>query len=111
MPCIPSACDITITYPVGTATMDTHRTLEKERRDKLILLETVLQSRSQKQLSNVNGIFDRLMTEGCGQIDRLRYSASTVSCREGPSWGRDCYHRLLDEYRRVQESEKRSLNC
>ena len=31
---------------IGTATMDTHRTLEKERRDKLILLEfeTVLQS-------------------------------------------------------------------
>ena len=55
MPCIPSVRDITILYPVGTATMDTRRTLENERRDKLILLETVLQSRSLRQLSNVNG--------------------------------------------------------
>ena len=35
-----------LTSTVGTATMDTHRTLEKERRDKLILLEMVLQSHS-----------------------------------------------------------------
>ena len=28
MPCIPSACDITILYPVGTATMDMLRKLE-----------------------------------------------------------------------------------
>ena len=35
MPCIPSARDITSLYPVGIATIDTHRTrrtLKKERR-------------------------------------------------------------------------------
>ena len=69
MPCIPSACDITILYPVGTATMDALRTLEKERRDKLILLETVLQSHSLSQLSNVNQTLDGIVTEGYGQID------------------------------------------
>ena len=50
------------------STMDMHRTLEKERRDKLILLKTVLQSHSLNQLSNVDQTLDRIMTEGCGQI-------------------------------------------
>ena len=46
--------------------MDTLRSLERERRDKLIfILEMVLQSHSLHQLSNV----DRIVTEGCGQID------------------------------------------
>ena len=31
MPCIPNARDISILYPVGTATMDMHRTQEKKR--------------------------------------------------------------------------------
>ena len=69
MPYIPSAHDITILYPMGIATIDTHRTLEKERRDKLILLEMVLQSRSVSQLSNVDRTSDGIMTEGCGKID------------------------------------------
>ena len=30
MPCILNARDITVLYPMGIATMDTHRTLEKE---------------------------------------------------------------------------------
>ena len=64
MPCIPSARDVTILYPVDTATMDMHRTLEKERKDKLILLETVLQSRSLSQLSNSNRTYDRIVIEG-----------------------------------------------
>ena len=63
MPCIPSARDISILYPVGTATMDTHRTLEKERKDKLILLETVLQSRSLSQLSNDDQTSDRIVIQ------------------------------------------------
>ena len=54
MPCISSARD--------TATMNTHRTLEK---DKLILLETVLQSRSLSQLSNGDRTSDRIVIEGC----------------------------------------------
>ena len=68
MPCIPSARDITILYPVGITAIDTHRKLEKERRDKLIVLETVLQSCSLSQLSNVACISDGIVTEGCGQI-------------------------------------------
>ena len=47
------------TSTVGTATMDMHRTLEKERGDKLILLEMVLQSHSLNQLSNVDRTSDR----------------------------------------------------
>ena len=69
MPCIPSARDITILYPEGTATMDTHRTLEKERKDKLILLETVLKSPSLSQLSNGDQTSDCIVIEGCSQID------------------------------------------
>ena len=42
------------TNTINTATMDTFRILEKERRDKLILLETVLQNHSLNQLSNVD---------------------------------------------------------
>ena len=61
-----SARDI---YPEGTSTMDTHRTLEKERKDKPILLETVLQSRSLSQLSNGDRTSDCIVIEGCGQID------------------------------------------
>ena len=44
------------TSTVGTATMDTLRSLERERRDKLILLEMVLQSPSLHQLLNVGWI-------------------------------------------------------
>ena len=68
MPYIPRARDI---YPVATATIDTHRILEKERRDKLILLEMVLvlQSRSVSHLSNVNRTSDGITTEGCGEDD------------------------------------------
>ena len=51
MPCILSVQDITIMCPVGTATMDTHRTLEKEGRDKFIVLETALQTPSLNQFS------------------------------------------------------------
>ena len=69
MPCIPSARDIIILYPVGTATMDMLRTLEKERKDKLIFLETVLQIRSLSQLLNGDQISDRIVIEGCGQIN------------------------------------------
>ena len=69
MPYIPSACDITILYPVVIATTDTHRTLENERKDKLILLETVLQSSSVSQPSNVDHTSDGIATEGCGEID------------------------------------------
>ena len=46
MPCIPSARDITILYPVGIATMDTHRTLENKEKQARLLLETDTQSRS-----------------------------------------------------------------
>ena len=56
---------------MGTVHMDTHRTLEKERRDKLILLETVLQSHSLNQLLNVDRAPDRIVTEGCGQMDTM----------------------------------------
>ena len=87
MPCIPSASAtcITILYPVGTATMDTHRTLEKERKDKLILLETVLQSHSLSQLSNGDQTSDHIMIEGCGwrdkhhRIQNLRNEARAVA--------------------------------
>ena len=48
------------TSTVGTATLDTLRSLERERRDKLILLEMVLQSHSLHQLLNVNRISDQL---------------------------------------------------
>ena len=61
MPCILSVCDITILYSVGTATMDTHSTLEKE---KLILLETVLQIHCLSQLSNGDQTSDRIVIEG-----------------------------------------------
>ena len=54
---------------MGIATIDTHRTLEKERRNKLILLKMVLQSHSVSQLSNVDRTSDGIMTEGCGEID------------------------------------------
>ena len=65
-----SACDITILYPMGIATMDTHRTLERERKrkHKLVLLETVLQSRSLSQLSNGDRTSDCIVIKGCGQI-------------------------------------------
>ena len=53
------------TSTVSTATMDMLRSLERERRDKHILLKMVLQSHSLQQLSNV----DQIVTEGCGHID------------------------------------------
>ena len=71
MPCIPSVRNITILYPMGTATMDTHRTLEKERKDKLILLKTVLQSRSLSRLSNSDRTSDHIVIEGSGQTAQL----------------------------------------
>ena len=63
---------------VGTATMDTLRSLERERRDKLILLEMVLQSHSLHQLLNVDRILDWIMTEGCSPIDTNDRSTSFV---------------------------------
>ena len=68
MPCTPIARDLTILYPVGTATTNTHRTLPKKEKDKLILLETVLQSCSLGQLLNGDRTSDRIVIEGCGQI-------------------------------------------
>ena len=35
MPCNPSARDVTSLYPVGIATIDTHRTLKKKEKAKL----------------------------------------------------------------------------
>ena len=61
MPCILSVRDITILYPVGTATMDMHSTLERE---KLILLETVVQIRCLTQLLNGDQTSDRIVIEG-----------------------------------------------
>ena len=52
-------------YITVTATMGTHRTLEKERRDSLFYSK----QRSLSQLSNVERISDRVVTEECGQID------------------------------------------
>ena len=46
MPCIP--CDRDVLYPVGIATIDTHRALENK--DKLTLLETATQSCSPRQV-------------------------------------------------------------
>ena len=37
MPCIPSARDITSLYPVGIATVDTHRTLIQKKKEKTSL--------------------------------------------------------------------------
>ena len=90
MPCIPSAHDIIILYPMGTATMDTHRTLEKERKEKLILLETVLQSHSLSQLSNGDRTSDYIVIEGCGQTTQ-RSTNFTMD-----------YHRWGDKHRRIQ---------
>ena len=53
------------TSTVGTAT---HRSLEKER-DKLILLETVLQIHSLNQFSDIDRTSDHTVTEGCGKIN------------------------------------------
>ena len=47
---------------IGTATMDTLRSLERERRDKLILL--ILTTPSALECRS-----DWIVTEGCGQID------------------------------------------
>ena len=73
MPCIPSARDITIIlYPVGIATMDTHRILENKEKQACLLLETDTQSRSLSGLQlerQSRRTSDGLVTEGCGQID------------------------------------------
>ena len=53
---------------MGITTMETHRTLG---RDKLILLETVLQGHSLNQLSNINQTSDSIVIEGCGQIETM----------------------------------------
>ena len=52
---------------VGTATMDTLRSLERERRGKLILLEMVLHSHSLTSALECRS--DQIMTKRCGQID------------------------------------------
>ena len=90
MPCVPSAHDITIFYPVGTATMDTHRTPEKERKDNLNLLETVLQSHSLSQLSNGDQTPDSIVIEGCGQTTQRSTNFTTD------------YHRWRDKHCQVQ---------
>ena len=87
MPCILSAHGISSLHPVGTATMDMHGTLEKEREDKLILLETVLQSHFLSQLSNSNRTSDRIVIEGCGQTTQ----PSTNFTMD--------YHRWCDKHR------------
>ena len=74
---------------MGTATMDTHRTLEKERKEKLILLETVLQSRSLSQLLNSDRTSDRIVIEGCGQMTQ-QSTNFTMDCHH---WG-DKHHRI-----------------
>ena len=78
MPCITSVCDsYDYLYPMGTATMNTHK---KERKDELILLETVLQSRSLSQLSKGGRTSDHnIVIEGCGQINRL---ISQIQCMD-----------------------------
>ena len=97
MPCIPSACDITILYPMGIATMDMHRTLEKERKEKLILLETVLQSCSLSQLSNGDQTSDCIVIEGCGQ-----------TTQQSTNFTMD-YHRWGDKHRRIQNLRNKLL--
>ena len=67
MPCIPRDRDITILYPVGIATIDTHRALENSE-DKLTLLETATQSRAPRQVLECRSNSDRLVTKGCGQL-------------------------------------------
>ena len=47
-------------YPVGTATMDTFRRQENQKRDKLILHKIVPRSHSLSQLLNVDRTSDRL---------------------------------------------------
>ena len=74
------------TSTVGTATMVTLGSLERERRDKLILLDMVLQSHPLHQLLNV----DRIVTEGCGQIDTNDQSTSFIIN----------YHLVGDRHRR-----------
>ena len=68
MPCIPSARDITILYPVGIATMDTHRTLENKEKQ-AYSKQTHKAALQVGFSSNASRTFDGLVTEGCGQID------------------------------------------
>ena len=86
---------------VGTATMDTLRSLDRERREKLILLEMVLQNHSLHQLSTFDWTLDQIVTEGCGQIDtndRLTsFMIKLPSC-----W--------CDRHRRVQKENYRWLS-
>ena len=67
--------------------MDTHRTLEKERKEKLLLLETVLQSRSPSQLSNGDRTSDSIVIEGC-----VWSNDKTIDTMD--------YHRWGDKHRR-----------
>ena len=54
MPYIPSVHDVTIIYPVGIATIDTHQTLEKEEETSLSYLKWSYKSCSVSQLSNID---------------------------------------------------------
>ena len=67
MPCIPSARDITSLYPVGIATIDTHRTLKKKEKAKPSYSKRMHKAALCIQFSNVNRTSERLVIEGCGQ--------------------------------------------
>ena len=68
MPCILSAHDISSLYPVGIATIDTHRTLKKKEKTSLSYSKWTLKATLCVKLSNVNQTSERLVTEGCSQI-------------------------------------------
>jgi hypothetical protein len=90
--------DITILYPVGIATMDTHRTLEKtEKTGSSYSKQThKLESRSR----NVDRTSDNLVTEGSGQIDR-----------DDHRWIHDELLSLACQASSSSEAEKRSSSC
>ena len=65
----PSAYDITILYPVGIATMDTHRTLGNKEKTGLSYSKQIHKAALRVKLSNINRTSDSFVTEGCGEID------------------------------------------
>ena len=73
-----------------------HRTLEKERRDKLILLKKVLQSRSVSQLSNVDHTSDGIRTYHDWVVwwnrhnDPLSLVWQALSTSESEKWCSSC---------------------
>ena len=59
MPCIPSVRDITSLYPVGIATIDTHRTLKKKEKTRLSYSKWTHKAALWVKFSNVNRTSDR----------------------------------------------------